>query len=310
MNKICILNVYFGKFKNYFELWLRSCSYNKDVDFLIISDNSIDQLPANVRLINMEFKEFVNLATEKLQMPIAFDMPYKCCDFRPAYGIILEDYLKQYDYWGHCDIDMIWGDLTCFLKKYDLYKYDKFLYLGHLSLYRNVPEINNAFKLEGSKIGDYIKVFTTPENLAFDEMNGIWSIFKYNNKKVFGRKIFADISSIYSRFRLAEVCFGDEYLTKNYKNQVFYYAGGKVFRAFIDNEGVKTEEFVYIHFKQRPNFVVNFNVKDTDCFYITPKGFYPKSDSDDILDIIYKYNRYSRVKEIIEYIRFRVSLLF
>ena len=38
MNTICIISVYFGKFNNYFELWLRSCSYNKNIDFKIYSD--------------------------------------------------------------------------------------------------------------------------------------------------------------------------------------------------------------------------------------------------------------------------------
>ena len=44
-------------------------------------------------------------------MQVTLDRPYKLCDFKPAYGFIFGEYLKEYDYWGHCDIDIVWGDL-------------------------------------------------------------------------------------------------------------------------------------------------------------------------------------------------------
>ena len=38
--KVCVIGVYFGKLPEYFNLWLKSCEYNKDIDFLIVSDNN------------------------------------------------------------------------------------------------------------------------------------------------------------------------------------------------------------------------------------------------------------------------------
>ena len=35
---ICIVGVYFGKLPKYFNLWLKSCENNSDIDFLIIGD--------------------------------------------------------------------------------------------------------------------------------------------------------------------------------------------------------------------------------------------------------------------------------
>jgi len=30
-------------------------------------------------------------------------------------GLIFEDYVAGYDFWGHCDLDVVWGDIRKFL---------------------------------------------------------------------------------------------------------------------------------------------------------------------------------------------------
>ena len=30
-------------------------------------------------------------------------------DLRPAYGVLFEEYLDGYDFWGHCDLDVLFG---------------------------------------------------------------------------------------------------------------------------------------------------------------------------------------------------------
>lgn len=54
---------YFGSFNSYFKLWLNSCENNPDIDWLIFTDISINEiLPLNVRVIEKNFdtlrKEF------------------------------------------------------------------------------------------------------------------------------------------------------------------------------------------------------------------------------------------------------------
>lgn len=39
MNKICLLEPYYGTFPNYFHLWIKSASLNPNIDFYIISDS-------------------------------------------------------------------------------------------------------------------------------------------------------------------------------------------------------------------------------------------------------------------------------
>ena len=135
MNEICIIGVYFGKFKNYFSLWLKSCEYNSTLDFYIFTDVLYEGYrPNNVYFVNMTLTQLKSVASKKIDLDISLERPYKCCDLRPLYGVIFQDYIKSYKYWGHCDLDLIFGDIRFFLGKYNYSEYDKFLNLGHLSL--------------------------------------------------------------------------------------------------------------------------------------------------------------------------------
>ena len=50
---IGVIVCYFGCFPPYFNLWLKSCERNNDIDFLIYSDcYYTDYLPKNVKIIN------------------------------------------------------------------------------------------------------------------------------------------------------------------------------------------------------------------------------------------------------------------
>mgnify|MGYP003293122784 CR=1 FL=1 len=150
-NTICVIGTYFGQFNNYFSLWLKSCAYNPKIDFYIFGDAEYKGvLPQNVRIEYMTL-ETVKLRAEKyLGFKVSLERPYKCCDFKPIYGAIFGDYISSYEYWGHCDFDMIFGDIFSFLEKNNYHAYDRFFNLGHLSFYRNIPKVFNYLKLDGS----------------------------------------------------------------------------------------------------------------------------------------------------------------
>ena len=94
--------------------------------------------------------------------PISISAPYKFCDFRPAFGEIFSDYLVGYDYWGHCDVDLIWGDIRKFVTDDVLTKYKRIFSRGHCSIYENSSEVNAFYRTLlacGCKIGKmYFKV--------------------------------------------------------------------------------------------------------------------------------------------------------
>lgn len=307
-NSICILAAYFGKFPNYFYLFLKTCEYNSRIDFLIFSDATVSsKLPSNVKIIPFTLGEMKKLADEKMQMNVALNHAYKCCDFKPVYGVIFSDYIKQYEYWGHCDFDLIFGDIYSFLVKYDYKAYDKFLPLGHLCFYKNTETVKNYYKLPGSQKGNYKEVYSSDLSYAFDELGGMVEIYNYNNLPMFTGRLFADITHEYRRLRLSEHChIGDK--DKNYPYQVFYWKDGKTYRTYFHDGKSYTEEFMYIHFKKRPNFEVMFNIDTVKAFYITNKGFIPMTDDSISIDTVQKYNHYyGQGYELLEHAFFQMK---
>lgn len=292
MNSICIIGVYFGHFNNYFPLWLKSCENNQKIDFRIYTDATYEGIiPKNVTFVKMDLKQLKKLASRKIGIDVNLQRPYKCCDLKPMYGLIFEDDLKKYEYWGECDFDLIWGDLNSFLEKYDYKKYDKFLSLGHLSLYRNNPQNNKVFMLSGDyKKGGYKKVLRSEKNCVFDEENGISSIYINNNLPFFRKRIFADITPLYKRFTLSPFSSWKDSYSKNYKYQIFYYENKKIYRDFFSKGKLYSEEFMYIHFRSRGNFTLREDVLNGVSFYITNEGFILKKGKTTV-DIINKYNK-------------------
>lgn len=273
--KICIIIAQFGKLTPNFDLWLKSCAYNKEINFLVWSDIKKDSLPENVTWINRSFSEFRELAKNKLQMEIYLEEPYDCCEFKTVYGVIFEDYLKDFEYWGYCDMDMIFGDLEYFFTKYEYHKYDKFFSRGHLTLYRNTQENNNRYKLPATPGKDYITALTKKGITHFDE-DEINTIYKVYGFPFFAHAPCADISRDFSRARIS-----GEY--DDYKLQAFFWQRGKVFRAYYHANKLNTirqidlEEFAYIHFSRRKMEIPQFDIDKTDAYYICPDSFKVKN---------------------------------
>ena len=156
--KVAVILPYYGKFPNYFTLFLNSCSYNKKIDFLIFTDNLYeDEYPNNIKFINLSFIEMQKLAQDKLGFKIELRNPYKLCDLKPAYGIVFSEYLKEYYYWGFGDIDLIYGDLQKFLfelinKSFDIISFRNEIISGSLSFFRNTKNINTLYQnIDGFK---------------------------------------------------------------------------------------------------------------------------------------------------------------
>lgn len=298
-----MIGVYFGEFPEHMRLWLRSCSYNQKIDFLIFTDQELSDLPVNVKTVKMNLKDFSRLASKKLKIEnINIKRAYKCCDFKPVYGVIFEDYVKGYDFWGHCDFDLVFGDILSNIDKNAWKKDDKILPLGHLSFYRNTNEVNERYKLE-SATANYVEIFTSNKSYAFDEFNGMMDIYERNHFPFYKKRVFADIDSVHKRFCLSG---GD----KNYRHQLFYWEDGRVFKAYADKSVVKKKEYAYIHFKKRRQMpIVIDDSSEHYGFFVTRFGFIEKKRSGvPTMKEIKKLNPYHGfLLEKYEYFRFRYN---
>jgi len=269
MKKLILISTYFGTLPSYFNLWLKTAEKNHDVDFLIYSDCSHGALPENVKIIPTEFESIKKKVQSKFDFKIKLKTPYKLCDYKPAYGYIFEEDIKDYAYWGHFDLDTMLGRLTAFMPDEE---YEKIYSHGHLCIYRNTFENNRRFMLDGGM--SYKDAFTTDNILVFDETNGIQIKYNLLHIETYNPRCFADISRHTHKFNLVVILPKPKGFVYNYEKQIFYYENGAVYRAFLKNGEIGTQEFNYIHFSSR-KMPIHFD--SANSFFITPDGFFEKT---------------------------------
>jgi len=274
MYRLLTISCYFGKLPEHFPEFLRSVEMNSTIDFLLVTDCKIDNLPGNVQVYNCSFEEIKERFQSKFDFPIVLDRPYKLCDFKPAFGLAFQEYLIGYDFWGHCDMDMIFGDIRKFLPGEVLEKHDKIYKFGHLTYYRNTAENNARFKMDNWIT--YRQAFSTKESVAFDEIAGMQNIYDTHGFSTYFSRDYADITYGKVRFTLSYFHVPEELVaTNNYDKQVFYWEDGHVYRAYLKDGKILREEFNYINFSKRR--MVRNNLPENCCsFFITYKGLFIK----------------------------------
>lgn len=280
MKKIVFIIPYFGKFNNYFQLFLNTCELNHDVDWLIFTDDKTNyNYPSNVHVKYTSFDEIKNKIQEKFDFEISLTRAYKLCDYKPAYGYVFQDYIKDYDFWGYCDTDLIWGNIRKFYTEEKLKKYDKIGFLGHCTIFRNKKEINEMFMKEINGIKIYQKVFQSEENSSsinctFDEERNqsINTIFENNNIPCDFTENEANIYMKSSNFRLTKYNFStNRYEIEKNKKAFFVYDNGDLIR-YINNKKIEKEEYMYIHMQSR-KMQVSINQNSNYHFKIIPNSF-------------------------------------
>lgn len=161
MLKKLIIRPFFGELPEWMPEYYKNIEDLKKYgfDFLIFTDK----------------QKFIDLVKEKLGIELDFSDyekgdTRKVSELRPAFGIIFEDYLKDYDFWGHTDFDVVYGNLSKFvsdefLNGLDIFGNDPEALCGPFSLFRNISKVNNLFKEEEN----WAEIFKDKIYHAFDE---------------------------------------------------------------------------------------------------------------------------------------------
>lgn len=180
---VAIVICYIGKLPWYFDYFAHSCKYNPSVHFIIITDDKTynKPVPENVLLIYKTLKEVNAIATEKLDFKTNIKSGYKLCDFKPTFGLLFSDLLKQYDFWGHGDIDIILGNIRAFitdelLTNYDVIAVRDDFLTGYFLLFSN----NEKMKMLFTHSKDYKKILSSERHYCFDETNFHFKDFEKN----------------------------------------------------------------------------------------------------------------------------------
>ena len=249
MYKIAYVVPFFGKFPKGFEFWLLSCKCNPTIDWLIFTDDQTPyDYPENVKVTYFSFEKMKERIQRIFDFPISLERPYKLCDYKPSYGEVFKDELAGYDFWGNCDIDLVWGNIRKFYTDEILEKYEKVGFNGHSMLYKNTPEINARYRTHIEGIDYYKDVYTTDKGYAFDEP-GMDNIYKKLEISVYEKIDFANLLKYDYGFYLDWEAKEDAY--KN-EHQVFTWKNGQLLRHYLANGKIHQEEYMYLHYWCRP----------------------------------------------------------
>lgn len=103
-------------------------------------------------LLITDLEDFNKRVKEKLGVEsVVIPGTGKPWDYRPMLGALYADLLAGYDFWGHTDLDCVYGNVDKwvtdeFLNKLDVHSNHNTYVCGCWSLYRNVSEVNELFK--------------------------------------------------------------------------------------------------------------------------------------------------------------------
>lgn len=138
---------WFGKYPEWIHKWVGNIEYLKSMGYEY-------KIYSNLKLFKERVHDILGIDCNIVEGT------GKAWDFRPALGKLFPEDVKGYDYWGHTDFDCVYGDVAKFipdkeLKKYDIWTNENRYICGPWTLYKNCPEVNNAFNLSNKWI-DYM----------------------------------------------------------------------------------------------------------------------------------------------------------
>jgi len=277
MDKALIIIPYFGKLPNWFQPFLNSCS-SELLDFLLITDDRTEYYyPSNFQVVYSTFDDFKIFFTKDLDREILLETAYKLCDYKPLYGKVFSEYVMNYKFWGYCDIDIIFGDIDYFLRPFFEKGFDKLFQFGHLSIYRNSPEINQIYTDERLNF-NFEFVRNTTLSCNFDEVS-INEIFIKTGKKYIPQQLFENVNMNNSNFAIGN---GLPLVP-----QLIVKINLKLFICELIDGIINYREILYIHFMWRSSLV---NIEKRNNNYIICKdGLVLFEDEKELYSLFLKY---------------------
>ena len=179
MNKIALIIPYFTTCP---PIWMGlnfyTCSKQNNIDFVYFTDsdeiiNLASKYP-NIICHKVSFVKYCENASKHLGVDFHPQHAYKLCDLRPFYEFIHQDMLKQYDFWGYGDNDLIYGNLNVLTNQDMLQAYDVITTMseriaGHFAIFRN----NDKYRMLGFKCPRWKEHLLSSEHVGFDESDWV-----------------------------------------------------------------------------------------------------------------------------------------
>jgi hypothetical protein len=152
--------------------FLISCKSNPSIDWKIVTNLDFpESYPENVQFIKVELDDLFSRFKTKVGVELPFTNLKKMGDVKATYGIIFDDVFEGYDFWGLCDMDIVWGDIRKYitndmLSECDIISSREGCTSGHFTLYRNVPGIADICRY----VPGFMDTFTQTRYRSLDEV--------------------------------------------------------------------------------------------------------------------------------------------
>lgn len=268
--KVIVVAAYVGKLPENFGLWLKSAEANPQLDFLVVGDADPPALPENVRFKQTTLEALREHWSALTGIDVALFHPYKLNDFKPMYWSLVED-LDRYDYWGFCDLDVIFGNFQQILPE-TLGRFDMILSEGHMRFLRNDEHTRQAWRVIRAP-RRWQDILANPVTFGMDEHHGINRVFAGADRSWFSDPgMVADIDPGFRQLRRLPVF-------RNFRCQAFFWQDGRLFREYWHQGRYGRDEFLYAHLQKR-KMPVDPACLSAQAFDIGPQGFVVRSDAD------------------------------
>jgi len=271
MKSIVIVFPYFGTLPIQYKMWRASALQNPSVDFMFFTD--ADVKPAdNIIVHQMKFRDFQQITQNAFDFPIILDRPYKLCEYKHAYGYILHNYIKNYDFWGFGDLDLVYGDIRSFLTN-SVLEHKFLLGWGHLTLLHNDNDVNTYFMKQEIGYQNYRTAFTTSRITFFDEFGYKGCSDKWRDCRLEDCWLEWPFDNV-SRPKEA---YHFNSLNRGWKQVIFEHVNNKLYMIRFHNGKIEKKESLYAHFQHR-GFMKD-KVTDYNHFLVTPRAVidFPKN---------------------------------
>eukprot|EP00804_Cyclotella_cryptica_P019797 CCRYP_009690-RA/>CCRYP_009690-RA protein AED:0.11 eAED:0.11 QI:431/1/1/1/0.5/0.33/3/736/1113 len=155
---------------------------------------------------NNQMKMPVDKLSSMLSRQI-INLPYMLVEYKPAFGHIFAEYLKDYSHWGYSDLDVVFGDMSRWIDHdewtdYDIVTYgfgdqDKLYLRGQFTFHRNDPSYINQLWRGCKYLSEMDVRYANPSKVKFESAEGCYSqavITKKDVKVKYAVKAFSDVS--------------------------------------------------------------------------------------------------------------------
>lgn len=149
MRTIAIIMPYFGSWPAWKDLFFNSCASNSDVDFFFYTDcGTPDSVAPNMHFHDISFVDYCAKASSAIGVSFSPLTYRKLRDLRPFYGVIHYEEIKDYDFWGFGDVDLVFGNIRKFynddiLERFDILSAHVDRISGHFAVIRNNDHYRN-----------------------------------------------------------------------------------------------------------------------------------------------------------------------